>query len=115
MKVKTILTCKGRGQIQAGILSRGVQVTRYVGKFNTQPLQDKADVAQWYTTVTGNPFVCQGSADTPERAVRDAIKRSQSQIKLIQQGIDRLTAVLQDDFPDDTIEITQVSSTHLRK
>lgn len=84
-----VLTMGGNRRVEyVGTGPGTVQCKRYVGTgFKSQNMQGKADTGLWYTLVQGNPHAIEGEGETPEAAVIDSIKRTQSRIAEMQGAV----------------------------
>lgn len=102
-----IVTNHGKGTIETFIPGEDCRAKcrRYVGKFSTLALQDKAELGLWETFIEGNPFVPSGSGSTPVYAIDDSISRSRELIKHLENGIKSLEAAKQKATEHVTTEI----------
>lgn len=99
--VETQLPIGKRAVIRNVWWTSRVFTKKYEGKFVTD-LQSKADVEQWYSGISGLPQSQQGSGPSPEWAIRDAIKRNEEHIKLLQAACAELNVALQNCLQGDT-------------
>lgn len=93
-KMKTLPMNHGKAKMQV-VGDDAVQCKRYIGKFTNPNLQAKADTGCWYTLIQGNPHAIEGEGFTPEAAIADSIRRTNSRMKQMQNAVETLEKVIQ--------------------